>query len=88
MNNVGRWSEIEHSRFLAAMVVHGKNWHLVQKCVVSRTTIQCRTHAQKYFLRMKKNAKNKYKHFKRPIKLDERDRGAIYNLLQLHELHM
>lgn len=86
-NNVGRWSDIEHSRFLAALVVHGKNWQRVQKCVVTRTTVQCRTHAQKYFLRMKRFAKHNYTNFQRPIKLDERDRGAVYNLLQLRELH-
>lgn len=88
-NNVGKWSKLEHVRFLAALEVHGKNWQLVQKCVVTRTTTQCRTHAQKYFLRMNKFAKRPYNNsFQTRIKLDGRDRGAVHNLLHLHELHM
>lgn len=43
----GRWTSEEHKRFLEAVRVHGKNWQLVADFVVTRTAVQCRSHAQK-----------------------------------------
>jgi len=51
--NEGRWSFKEHIKFIEAIVEHGKNWKDVQKCVGSRSSTQARSHAQKFFLKLK-----------------------------------
>ena len=58
-NNIGRWSQQEHNQFLEGLEKFGKDWrkistivkfnYLVNKQVPTRTLIQIRTHAQKYF---------------------------------------
>lgn len=51
-SNAGRWSEVEHQRFVEALSHHGKNWEKVTEAVGSRTLTQVRSHAQKYFLKL------------------------------------
>ena len=51
--NEGRWSFNEHIKFIEAIVEHGKNWKDVQKYVGSRSSTQARSHAQKFFLKLK-----------------------------------
>ena len=51
--NTGRWSVEEHKKFIEGLVEFGKNWKDVQKYVGSRTTAQARSHAQKFFLKLK-----------------------------------
>jgi SHAQKYF class myb-like DNA-binding protein len=53
--NTGRWSTDEHERFLKAIEKYGSNWKMVEKEVRTRTATQCRSHAQKHFLKMEKN---------------------------------
>lgn len=45
----GRWSMMEHVRFLEALKNHGKNWKKVEEYVATRTSTQARSHAQKFF---------------------------------------
>lgn len=47
--NLGRWNKIEHDAFLSGFELYGKNWNQVAAHVKTRTVIQTRTHAQKYF---------------------------------------
>lgn len=51
--NTGRWSFNEHIKFIEAIVEYGKNWREVQKYVGSRSSAQARSHAQKFFLKLK-----------------------------------
>jgi len=51
--NEGRWSFKEHIKFIEAIVEYGKNWKDVQKYVGSRSSTQARSHAQKFFLKLK-----------------------------------
>ena len=57
--NEGRWSDHEHIKFIEAIAKYGKNWKDVQKYVGSRSSAQARSHAQKFFLKLKaiKNSK-------------------------------
>lgn len=51
---VGHWSEEEHQKFLDALDLYGKNWKLIQQHVSTRSVTQTRSHAQKYFEKLKK----------------------------------
>ena len=52
----GRWSKGEHIAFLKGYAIHGKAWQKVATVVRTRTCIQTRTHAQKYFEKIEAQA--------------------------------
>ena len=52
--NQGRWNRQEHSLFIEGLVKYGNNWKNVQKNIGSRSSTQARSHAQKFFMTMKK----------------------------------
>ena len=47
--NTGRWTAEEHNLFLQGLELHGKGWKKIAGLIKSRTFVQIRTHAQKYF---------------------------------------
>jgi SHAQKYF class myb-like DNA-binding protein len=51
--NEGRWSQNEHIKFLRAYVNFGKKYKLSQKYIGSRNSTQIRSHAQKFFRKLK-----------------------------------
>jgi SHAQKYF class myb-like DNA-binding protein len=51
----GRWTDEEHTRFLHGLELFGKKWTKVADVVGSRTTVQVRSHAQKYFQKLEKD---------------------------------
>jgi SHAQKYF class myb-like DNA-binding protein len=55
--NSGRWSEEEHKKFLEAICIYGNEWKKVQYYIETRNSTQARSHAQKFFLRLKKSLK-------------------------------
>jgi len=55
--NSGRWKADEHNKFLSAIIDHGNDWKLVQKCIKSRSSTQARSHAQKFLLKLRKKLK-------------------------------
>lgn len=57
----GRWTKEEHQRFIDAIKIHGKNWKKVEEYVGTRSGAQVRSHAQKFFLKLEKELKNKPK---------------------------
>jgi SHAQKYF class myb-like DNA-binding protein len=52
--NSGRWKPEEHERFIQAILQYGNEWKSVQKHVVTRSSSQTRSHAQKFFVKIKK----------------------------------
>jgi len=52
--NNGRWQPEEHKRFIEAIFKYGNEWKLVQKYVGTRSSTQARSHAQKFFVKMKR----------------------------------
>ena len=50
----GRWTIQEHELFLEALKKYGKEWKKVAAMVKTRSVVQTRTHAQKYFQKVQK----------------------------------
>lgn len=56
---IGRWTRKEHKAFIKGrlmiclgLINYGKQWKLLQKSIPSRTIVQIRTHAQKFFIKL------------------------------------
>ena len=95
--NRGRWTEEEHKKFLKGIIEYGNNWKMVAKLIKTRSSSQARSHAQKYFLKVKKiiisqkkvfNFRNllnyvfnSFKNFNEGKSLDEIQIKRILNLL-------
>ena len=56
--NTGRWTADEHRLFLQGLEQHGKGWKKIASLIKSRTVVQIRTHAQKYFQKLAKARQN------------------------------
>lgn len=54
--NTGRWSLEEHKRFIEAILQYGNDWRLVQSLIGSRSSSQARSHAQKFFMKIKETS--------------------------------
>lgn len=54
--NQGRWTSLEHFKFLEALKRYGKEWQKVQQHVSTRTSTQARSHAQKFFVKLDKKS--------------------------------
>ena len=53
ITNEGRWSEEEHNKFLEGLVIYGVNWKNFKLLIKTRDSTQVRSHAQKFFHKMK-----------------------------------
>lgn len=54
----GRWTNEEHLLFLEGLVKYGNEWKSVQNHIKTRTATQARSHAQKYFIKLRKDLMN------------------------------
>ena len=66
--NEGRWSLEERIKFIEAFIENGKKWKKVQENIGSRTCAQTRSHAQKFFLKLKTFSNNEFNFNKDSIK--------------------
>jgi len=80
-NTIGRWSRDEHKKFIEAIIKFGNNWKEVQEYVNSRTSTQARSHAQKFFEKIKKN--NTLKFFE-SLDSDYSENFTNATIMQLH----
>jgi SHAQKYF class myb-like DNA-binding protein len=52
--STGRWTTEEHQLFEDGLRKYGKQWKRIAEEIPTRTVVQIRTHAQKYFLKLAK----------------------------------
>ena len=51
--NNGRWTEEEKNRFIQGIILYGINWKKVKILIPTRNAVQIRSHAQKFFNKLK-----------------------------------
>mmetsp|Transcript_23053 Transcript_23053/g.37446 ORF Transcript_23053/g.37446 Transcript_23053/m.37446 type:complete len:626 (+) Transcript_23053:736-2613(+) len=56
--STGRWTHEEHQAFLDGLKECGREWKKVAMRIPTRTASQIRSHAQKYFAKMSRDAEN------------------------------
>ncbi|KAL5727150.1 Protein REVEILLE 6 [Ranunculus cassubicifolius] len=54
------WTEHEHDKFLEALQLFDRDWKKIEAFVGSKTVIQIRSHAQKYFIKVQKNGTSEH----------------------------
>ncbi|XP_044491313.1 protein LATE ELONGATED HYPOCOTYL-like [Mangifera indica] len=54
-----RWTEEEHNRFLEALKLYGRAWQRIEEHIGTKTAVQIRSHAQKFFSKLEKEAHSK-----------------------------
>jgi SHAQKYF class myb-like DNA-binding protein len=58
--NTGRWTPQEHSKFIEAIFIYGNDWKRVQQHIKTRSPAQARSHAQKFFIRLRKRFQEEF----------------------------
>ena len=51
--SIGRWTNQEQGAFIVGLKRYGRNWKRVQRLIKTRTLTQIRTHAQKFFRKVR-----------------------------------
>nr|ACL81163.1 late elongated hypocotyl-like protein [Mirabilis jalapa] len=51
-----RWTDEEHNRFLEALKLYGRAWQRIEEHIGTKTAVQIRSHAQKFFSKLEKEA--------------------------------
>lgn len=48
----GKWTAPEHAKFIEATKIWGRQWKHISGYVKSRSASQCRSHAQKHYIKL------------------------------------
>ncbi len=50
----GRWTPEDHELFIQGLKLYNRQWKAISELIQTRTVVQIRTHAQKYFQKLLK----------------------------------
>ena len=75
----GRWTEEEHQKFIDGILQYGNEWKKVQQVIRTRSSTQARSHAQKFFLKIKKIIQNNNVNYNDKEKIVEIIANNIYS---------
>ncbi|EDR23476.1 hypothetical protein, conserved [Entamoeba dispar SAW760] len=50
------WTDTEHAKFVEGLALFHKDWKKIKELIGTKTVVQIRSHAQKYFLKLNKTA--------------------------------
>jgi SHAQKYF class myb-like DNA-binding protein len=78
--NFGRWTDQEHQLFLEAIFLYGNEWKKVQQHIKTRNSTQARSHAQKFFINIKKRLDHK------DLSCLEKDENSYRNVIELEKI--
>ncbi|KAJ6801112.1 protein LHY-like isoform X1 [Iris pallida] len=54
-----KWTEEEHNKFIEALKLYGRAWGRIEEHIGTKTAVQIRSHAQKFFTKLEKEALTK-----------------------------
>ena len=75
--NNGRWTQTEHKKFIEAILKYGNEWKNIKEFIGSRSSTQARSHAQKFFIRIKKKLFDN----KLNVKMPNSDKSSYANII-------
>ncbi len=78
--NFGRWTDQEHQLFLEAIFLYGNEWKKVQQHIKTRNSTQARSHAQKFFINIKKRLDHK------DLSCLEKDENSYRNVIEIEKI--
>ncbi|KAH9622564.1 hypothetical protein KSS87_011877 [Heliosperma pusillum] len=64
-----RWTEEEHEKFLEALKLHGRAWRKIEEHIGTKTAVQIRSHAQKFFSKVVRETNNSNASSSEPIEI-------------------
>ncbi|KAF8398832.1 hypothetical protein HHK36_014695 [Tetracentron sinense] len=64
-----RWTEEEHKKFLEALKLYGRAWRRIEEHVGTKTAVQIRSHAQKFFSKVVRESSASNGGFEKPIEI-------------------
>ncbi|KAL3838742.1 hypothetical protein ACJIZ3_023333 [Penstemon smallii] len=64
-----RWTQEEHKKFLDALKLHGRAWRKIEEHVGSKTAVQIRSHAQKFFSKVVRESNTDDSSSTKPIEI-------------------
>ena len=87
----GRWSASEHALFLEGLKLHGRLWRKIASMIKTRSIVQIRTHAQKYFLKQQNGLKDHNDHHNHHnhhlSSYSGRSRSSNLRIMQMNQYH-
>ncbi|XAR73611.1 hypothetical protein NMG60_11007636 [Bertholletia excelsa] len=64
-----RWTEEEHKKFIDALKLYGRAWRRIEEHVGTKTAVQIRSHAQKFFSKVVRESSNNDTSSIKPIEI-------------------